>query len=114
MANKNEIFVTARRRADDVIMVLGRGFIAKHPHLFEEIIMADKIAHKIVEAATIEKVPEPAPEEAEVSMEFSTEKGFTEPETIDEFRTALDLLGVEYKPQHGLPGLMKLYNLYKG
>lgn len=113
MANKNEVYVTARRRLDNVLMVLGRGFIAQYPHLFEEVVKVDAIAHRALDVK-IEKVPEPVVEDAEVSMEFNTEKGFTEPETIEEFRTALDLLGVEYKPQHGIPGLMKLYNLYKG
>lgn len=110
MANKNEIYVTARRRADDVLLVLGRSFVREYPHLFEEVIKVDKIANRILDPL-IEEVES---EDTDISMEFSTEKGFTEPETIDEFRAALDKMGIEYKPQHGLPGLKKLYNLYKG
>lgn len=48
-------------------------------------------------------------DEPDVSLEFNTGKGFTEPETLEEYRAALDKLGVEYKPQHGIPGLQKLY-----
>jgi hypothetical protein len=108
MANKNDVFVLARRRADGSEMVLGRQFIMEYPHLFEEVTRSVGLVKDI----KIEKVPvkeEVVLEATDISMSFSTANGFTEPETIEEFRAVLDKLEVEYKPQHGLPGLKKLY-----
>lgn len=106
MADKNDVFVLARRRDDNVVMVLGRKLIAQYPHKFEE------VGTTSTKAVKREEVPEII-EETDISMEFNTEQGFTEPETIDEFRAALDKLGVDYKPQHGIPGLRKLYEANK-
>lgn len=104
MADKNEVFVLARRREDNVKMILGRKYIAEYPHVFEEVKVATSKPTKITVAPVVDDVAD-----ADITMAFSTEAGFTEPESIDEYRAALDVLGVEYKPQHGIPGLRKLY-----
>jgi len=104
MADKNEVFVLARRRKDNVEMILGRKYIAEYPHVFEEVRMVSSKPTKITVAPVVDDVAD-----ADITMEFSTEAGFTEPESIDEYRAALDVLEVEYKPQHGIPGLRKLY-----
>ena len=107
MADKNDVFVLARRREDGVVMVLGRKLIAEYPHEFEEIRSLSSKATKVTKATVAPVSNDDS--DADITMAFSTEAGFTEPESIDEYRAALDVLEVEYKPQHGLPGLRKLY-----
>jgi hypothetical protein len=107
MADKNDVFVLARRREDNVEMVLGRKFINQYPHLFEEIGFSPA---SVVKRTKIEEVPVVVEvEDTDISMEFNTKQGFTEPESVEEYRAALDVLGVDYLPQHGIPGLKKLY-----
>ena len=108
MADKNETFVLARRRKDGVEMILGRKLIAKDPHIFEEIgCTATKTKVIVVPEDTV-------PEDADISMDFNTAdfenykgKALT---NVDEYREALDDMGVEYKMTHGMPGLKKLFN----
>jgi len=102
MADKNDTFVLARRRKDGVEMVLGMMFLDQYPHVWE-VIGKPSVPKKVV-VKEEEKVEEP-----DISGEFNTVLGVTEPTTLEEYRSALDILGVEYKPQHGIPGLKKLY-----
>jgi len=93
-----------------VVMVLGRKLIAEYPSEFEEIGSIPSKATKVTKAVVAPVSDDDGTTgDADITMAFSAEAGFTEPESIDEYRSALDVLEVEYKPQHGLPGLRKLY-----